>query len=257
MCRNIDSDDDAKILQEDLRKLFQWSVDWQMLFNIDKCSVMHVGKFNNGNEYALGGKILATTEEERDMGVIINSSMNPSRQCMEAAKKGNRMLGMIKRTIVSRDKEIIVKLYKSLVRPHLEYCVQAWNPFLKKDIELLEKVQRRATKMVNGCHNLSYERRLQYCGLTTLERRRERGDLIETYKIMTGKVDVPYDRYFTLAHYSSTRGHKCKLFKQRVGPRKKNVFSARVVDKWNSLDEAGVTVETINGFKGYLGKQGY
>ena len=108
MCRNIDSDDDAKMLQEDLRKLFQWSVDWQMLFNIDKCSVMHVGKSNNGNDYALGEKVLTTTEEERDLGVIIHKSMNPSRQCMEAAKKGNRMLGMMKRTIVSRDKEIII-----------------------------------------------------------------------------------------------------------------------------------------------------
>jgi hypothetical protein len=94
---------------------------------------------------------------------------------MEAAKKGNRMLGMMKRTIVSREKEIIIKLYKSLVRPHLEYCVQAWNPFLKKDIELLENVQRRVTKMVSGCHSLSYEKRLEYCGLTTLERRREGG----------------------------------------------------------------------------------
>jgi hypothetical protein len=78
---------------------------------------------------------------------------------MEAAKKGNRMLGMMKRTIVSREKEIIIKLYKSLVRPHLEYCVQAWNPFLKKDIELLENVQRGVTKIVSGCHSLSYEKK--------------------------------------------------------------------------------------------------
>ena len=138
--------------------------------NIDKCSVMHIGKSNQSSKYNLGGKDLITTVEERDLGVIIHSGMNPSRQCTEASKKGNQILGMIKRTIESRDKEIIVKLYKTLVRPHLEYCVQAWNPFLKKDIELLEKVQRRATKMVNGCRNLSYEKRLQYCGLTTLEK---------------------------------------------------------------------------------------
>lgn len=96
---------------------------------------------------------------------------------MEAAKKGNKILGMISRTIASRDKDVIVRLYKALVRPHLEYCVQAWCPYLKKDIEVLERVQRRATRMVKECRGQSYERRLEICGLTTLERRRERGDL--------------------------------------------------------------------------------
>ena len=78
-----------------------------------------------------------------------------------------------------------MRLYKTLVRPHLEYCVQAWSPHLKKDIEILESVQRRATRMVNKCRGLSYEERLKVCGLTTLERRREQRDLIETYKLIS------------------------------------------------------------------------
>ena len=83
------------------------------------------------------------------------------------------------------------------------------------------------------------------------------GDLIETYKIMTGKVNVPYERFFTLAHYSSTRGHKFKVFKKRVGARKKIFFSARAVDSWNRLDEKTVSAETTNGFKSSLGLLGY
>ena len=225
LCREIGNDLDAKILQEDLKRLSQWSEDWQMLFNTEKCSVMHIGKKNKNHKYELGGKELKITTEERDLGVIMHYSLKPSRQCAEAAKKGNRILGLMKRTIVSRDKDIITRLYKTLVRPHLEYCVQAWNPFLKKDIEILERVQRRATKMIKGCQKLSYEDRLKRCGLTTLEKRRERGDLIETYKLMTGKVEMPHERFFKMAEHTGTRGHAKKLFKKRVGTHKRHFLA--------------------------------
>ena len=166
-----------------------------MLFNVDKGSVMHIGRQDEEQKYELCGQTLNCAVEERDLGVIIHKSLKPARQCAQTAKKGNQILGLIKRNIVSRDKFIIMKLYKTMVRPHLEYCAQAWNPYLRKDIETLERVQRRATKMVKGCHRLSYEERLKYCGLTTLEKRRVRGDLIETYKILTNKVEVQHDKF--------------------------------------------------------------
>ena len=91
------------------------------------------------------------------MGVIIYVDLKWDKQCSEAAKKANRMLGMIKRNLVDRSKETIISLYKSLVRPHLEYCCQIWSPYYKKDIKLIEGVQRRATKLVTGIskHRLS------------------------------------------------------------------------------------------------------
>ena len=103
--------------------------------------------------------------------------------CVKCGKKANMTLGMIKRHIVSRDKEIILRLYKALVRPKLEYCIQAWNPYLVKDIELMEQVQHRATKLITEISHLSYYQRLDYLNITTLELRRHRGDLIETFKI--------------------------------------------------------------------------
>jgi len=93
---------------------------------------------------------------------------------------------MIKRTFLCKSKELILQLYKSLIRPKLEYCIQAWKPYFKKDINILERVQKRATKMINGFSEFKYETRFKKLGLTTLETRRLRGDLIEVFKIVKG-----------------------------------------------------------------------
>src|SRR6218665_2299146 len=256
-CRAVGDDQEADILWEYLRRMFRWSQDWQMLFNLEKCSVMHMGKRNQGLSYEMGGKVLKVSEEERDLGVIMHRSAKPSRQCAEASKKANSTLGMIRRTMVTRDKDTILRLYKSLVRPQLEYCIQAWSPYLKQDMEKLEKVQRRATKMIQGYKYLSYEERLIRCGLTTLEKRRSRGDLIEAYKIITGKESIQWERFFELAPSKGTRGHRYKLFKKRKGTLGQKFFSARVVDLWNELDDSTVSVDNVTAFKRKLGKLGY
>src|SRR6218665_2823335 len=206
-------DQEADILREDLRRIFRWSQDWQMLFNLEKCSVMHMGKRNQELSYEMGGKVLKVSEEERDLGVIMHKSAKPSRQYAEASKEANSTLGMIRRTIVTRDQDTILRLYKSLVRPQLEYCIQVWSPYLKQDMEKLEKVQRRATKMIQGYKYLSYEEQLIRCGLTTLEKRRSRGDLMEACKIIIGKESIQWERFFELAPSKVTRGHRYKLFK--------------------------------------------
>ena len=116
-----------------------------MQFNIDKCSVIHLGKNNPNSRYTLCNKEIKTTTNEPDLGVIVDSSMKFSEHCNAIARSANATLGMIKRNIVSRNKNIITKIYKALVRPKLDYCVQGWRPYLRKDINQLEKVQRRAS----------------------------------------------------------------------------------------------------------------
>src|SRR5688572_32692297 len=103
---------------------------------------------------------------------------------------------MIKRTVTSRRQDIMVRLYKALVRPKLEYSVQAWCPYLKKDVDKLEKVQARATRLVYDCKNLNYENRLKYTGLLSLSDRRVRGDLIEVFKMIKGFSAVNYSTWF-------------------------------------------------------------
>src|SRR6218665_2443802 len=149
-------------------------------------------------------------------------------------------------TIVSRDQDVVLRLYKSLVRPHLEYCLQAWSPYLRQDIETLEQIQRRATKMIRGLGELTYEERLMRCGLTNLEKRRTSGDLIEAYKIMTGKEAISAHKIFKVSKENRNRGHGYKLYKKQTGIRRNRFFGARVVNPWNDLDEKTVTVDTVD-----------
>ncbi|CAM5143004.1 unnamed protein product [Natator depressus] len=189
---------DCEELQKDLTKLSDWATKWQMKFNVDECKVMHTGKNDPHYTYNMMGANLATTNQERELGVIVDSSLKMSTQCTAAVKKVNRMLGIIEKGIENTMENILLPLYKSIVRPHLEYCVQMWSPHLKKDILALEKVQRRATKMIRGLERVPYEERLKRLGLFSLEKRRLRGDMIEGYKIMSGVEKVNKEKLFYL-----------------------------------------------------------
>ena len=200
----------VKQLQEDLNKIGEWSLKWQMPFNVDKCKVMHIGHKNINAKYELLGKEIESCQQEKDLGVIITNDLKPSRQCIEAEKKAQKILGYIKRQFKTRKKKTILTLYNALVRPHLEYNVQFWSPSLRKDIERLEAVQARATKLIPSIRHLSYRRRLNRLDLFSLEKRRLRGQLIETFKILNGINNVNSESLFTLSN-NRTRCNGWKL----------------------------------------------
>ena len=131
---------DKQKLQDDIDKLVKWSQKWQMLFNFGKCKCLHAGPGNTGVNCEMGRTILSKTVKEKDLGVTMNANMKVSEQCRIAASKGNQVLGMIRRNIAYKEK--VVPLYKAIVRPHLEYCIQAWNPHLRKDISICLKKYR-------------------------------------------------------------------------------------------------------------------
>ena len=168
-----------------------------MLFNFGKCKCLHTGPGNTGMKYEMGGTILSKTVKEKDLGVTMNANMKVSEQCRIAASKGNQVIGMIRiNNNIYKEKSLYLALYKAIVRPHLEYCIQAWSPYLRKDIYILEKIQRRATELIPGLRDLRYEERLKECGLTTLETRRLRGDQIEVFKMLNGSENIDTNIFF-------------------------------------------------------------
>ena len=137
----------------------------------------------------------------------------------------------------------------------MEFAVQAWNPYLGNDIDCLEKIQHRATKLVPQLRNLDYEDRLKVLNLTTLEDRQARGDLIQAYKIITGKDNVNCEQFFTFRENADTRGNNMKVYKPRLKKsilQRVNFFSIRVVNAWNALPEEVISASTVNSFKNRL-----
>ena len=121
------SEEEVDSLRRDLRILFKWSEDWQMAFNVDKCSVIHFGFNNSESDLTLGGRLLEVHESERDLGVMVQCNLKVDKQCCKAANEANRKLGMMKRGFKNRSKDIMLPLYKSMVRPLLDYCIQAYR----------------------------------------------------------------------------------------------------------------------------------
>ena len=249
----------ADELQNDLNKLVDWADTWQMKFNSDKCKVIHFGRGNpmfnyTMNGHAPAGSLLESVNEEKDVGVWISSTLKPSFNCQKAANKANSVLGQMARAVSYRDRITWVKLYKQYVRPHLEYCAQAWSPWLEQDKKLLEKVQERAIRMVSGLNSRVYKDRLKELGLQSLQDRRVRGDMIQVWKILHSHDNLDKKDFFQPVNQNHQltrlRAGNLNLQKQRANTDiRKFSFSVRVTDNWNVLPSTLKEAGNINIFK--------
>ena len=237
-------------IQNDLNAIMEWAADWQLSFNINKCSVLHFGHHNSNHNYNLGRSDILAKNCEKDLGVLIRDDLKFSTHVTQAVNKAESALGVLRRFVISRDKKIFLNLYKSLVRPHLEYATTVWNPYLKRDIQLIERVQKRATKCIHGLHDLPYDQRLLSLNLDSLEKRRLIVDLTEIFKI-THKMSILHSStFFSFVSDSRTRGHNFKVFKKiaRLNCRK-YFFSQRCINVWNKLPWNVVNSVSVSQFK--------
>ena len=197
-------------MQEDLTNMYKWSKRWQLPFNETKCKVMHIGRRNPHKEYQMEGHILEESTCEKDLGVNMDNELKFHVHSSIAIKKANQILGVIKRSCCTRDRTTIPLLYKSMVRPHLEYGNIIWGPFYKKDMKAVESIQRRATKLVEGLKTRPYEERLKILDIPSLVYRRRRGDMIQVFKICKKLVRLNTCDLFKITE-GITRGHQWKV----------------------------------------------
>jgi ribonuclease P/MRP protein subunit RPP40 len=188
---------DSVALQMDCQYFYNWTEKWLMKLNIEKCKVISICRNDNAHKHTYGFDTgdgvfveLEHVNAIHDLGLTVDSNLSFENHISDKISKAYQMLGIINRNFRQLDKSSFILLYKSLVRSSLEYCQSIWSPSKISDIFKLEKVQKRATKMVAGCRHLSYAERLLFLQLPTLKFRRIRGDLIEVYKILSNKYDT-------------------------------------------------------------------
>ena len=198
---------------------------------------------------------LKNTVCEKDLGILVDNELNFEHHILEKVKIANKILGIIRRCFNHLDRNSFLLLYKSLVRSQLEYAQTVWSPYKKKLIEILERVQKRATKILPGLKNFSYEDRLNKLDLPSLAYRRSRGDMIETYKIINGFYDQDAIPNLQMSSVKITRGNDKKLFMLQSN---KNIrrfsFCVRIIEPWNSLSNDIINAPSINSFKNRLDK---
>ena len=238
--------------------LQSWSHTWGMKFNVDKCCILHFGNRNQNFQYKMNEAIISSETRQKDLGVLISDSCQPSEHCAMAAKKANQVLGRINRSFSCYTKDIMLQIYKVFVRPHLEYAVSAWSPWLRKDIHTLETIQHRATRRMSDVRG-SYPERLEQLNLTTLEDRRIRGDAIEVYKYLNCHWNIDTSTLFTLNYRNRSMTRHQQMFLPLTVPRarldlRKNFFTVRGAKLWNNLPSEIREANSLNVFKNIYDK---
>ena len=209
-----------------------------MEINPSKCQTLHLGLKNPALVYDIGDNRIESAAEVKDLGVTKDSKLKYITHIHSVVAKGFQRLALIRRGFVSRNRELLIKAYITYVRPVLEYNTHIWSPVYKTHVDLIERVQRRFTKMLDGLHALSYPDRLAATGLESLELRRLKSDLCMYFKIINGQTCLSADEYFKFdCSVKLTRtSSNLKLVKPRYNTDLlKHNFFVRVVDAWNSL----------------------
>ena len=253
--RVIDSLDDHTQLQQDLISLESWADIWGMRFNADKCHIMSIKKGQSKPYlYQLCNKILSSVTKEKYLGVMLSQEMSWSAHISSITTKAHQKLGFLRRNLKGSPQECKKLAYTALLRPALEYACTVWDPHLKKDINLLETVQRKAARWVTSAYEnqTSVTALLKDLQLETLEERRRQLRLLFMYKIVHGVVALsPESLDLTLSSQPSRQNkNKFKLFRPRAHTTElQNSFLHKTIQEWNELPDSIAQADTVSSFK--------
>ena len=236
-------------VQSDLERLSVWCRTWRMRLNAQKCFHLHYvpqNKQKTHPQYQIDGEVLSRRSSALDLGIIVEDTLKFHAQVAKACKKATTLINTIRRTFVSRNPRFLENMYKTFIRPHLEYCVQVWSPVYAGDTTAIEKVQNRFTRLLPQSSAMAHDERNKLLNITSHEVRRLRGDLIYTYKMYESGLFEPSTE-------TRTRGNSRKLKKEHCRNNlRQHSFAARSVDAWNHLPDCIVTADTLDTFKARL-----
>ena len=242
------------LIDEDIKGLELYESIWLLDFKHDKCKVLHTNINSNPyNEYFLDGEILKVCEQEKDLGVLTSDTLLWTDHINSSISKANQLICWITRNLISRDRIVLLPVYKTLIRPHLEYCVQLWNLAPEYGnwslILCIEGVQRCFTRSIDGVGLLPYSERLEILKLTTLIERRSRGDLIEVFKAKSGFLNVNGVFNFGRSGLNLISSLNSYSGTAKIRKLKRNFINERVVSYWNKLPIHVKNASSIDNFK--------
>ena len=215
----------------------------------------NVGRNNPRYEYKMGGTKLRSVEEEKDKGVTVHHSLKPSTHCKKISDIASAVLRQLSKNFHFRDRHVFRKLYIQYVRPHVEFASPAWSPWNETDKAMIEKVQIKAVNMISGLVGRTYEEKCSELGLDTLKERRKKQDLLQTYKICSGKDRVSPDQLFERVGDNPGRETRFTADPMNIMVRRsrldirKNSFAIRIAEDWNGLHPDIKSSRTTNAFK--------
>ena len=217
---------DCMKFQDEINALYNWSQDWKMEFNAEKCKVLHFGHNNKQFPYRMNGTLLQKSDQEKDLGIIVSKDGKFNAHVDKMTNKANRCVGMIRRNFVTRNPVTMKKLFSTYVNPILNYGSEVWNPTFKGQVDKIEKVQKRFFRGTN-------------VKAESLKLIRLRKDLVTMHRMQSGKVDLNFCDFFK-ALDSTTRGaQNSNIMVQKV---KKNIrkhsFGVRVIHNWNRIPKS-------------------
>lgn len=245
---------DQFLLQSDINRLSTWAKNNGMSFNTSKCKVIHFGRNNPKLNYFINDSPIEEVTSHEDLGIVVQDDLKSSHHVAKIVKKANAVLGQVRRSFSVRRPEVVVDIYKAFVRPHLEFIAPVWNPWLRKDVALIEGVQRRAIRLISNMTG-TYEERLSQLGMTTLETRRRRGDAIQVFKLMKGMDDLDFRELFShITHgiYTRQMSSNHLTIPHSNLELHRHFFTSRAARLWNDLPQAAKDCQTINSFKAWF-----